>query len=153
MQSGTLVSIQSRFDTNGSRFWYTSKVISTQTEINSIQTEAVSKQKWTSRNTCIPVKVFSCFASHMIAIDRKNAIPEGEESCLSGSLETFYTSWIRWTSSLKSAQFKRKSDEPQSGTNRSASLVILSVEILLWFQVSLSFVSNSAWLQFAWNRL
>ena len=32
------------------------------------------------------------FASHMIAIDQKNAIPEGEESCLSGGLETFYAS-------------------------------------------------------------
>ena len=31
------------------------------------------------------------FALHMIAIDRKNVIP-GEESCLSGGLETFYAS-------------------------------------------------------------
>ena len=36
-----LVSKQSCFDTNGSRFRYTSKVDSTQTEINSIQTEVI----------------------------------------------------------------------------------------------------------------
>ena len=32
------------------------------------------------------------YASHMTAIDRKNAIPEGEASSLSGGLETFYAS-------------------------------------------------------------
>ena len=63
------------------------------------------------------------FASHMIAIDRKNAIPEGKESCLSGGLETFYASGIWWTSSLKPARFESKSDELHSGTNRPASLV------------------------------
>ena len=40
-----LVSIQSRFDTNGSRFQYTSKLDLTQTEINEIQTEVVLQQK------------------------------------------------------------------------------------------------------------
>ena len=38
-----------------------------------------------------PSESLSMFASHMIAIDQKNVIP-GEESCLSGGLETFYAS-------------------------------------------------------------
>ena len=70
-----------------------------------------------------PSESLFMFASQMIAVDRKNAMPEGEESCLSGGLETFYASWIRWTSSLKPARFERKSHEPHSGTNRPASLV------------------------------
>ena len=70
------------------------------------------------------------FASHMIAIDRKNAIPEGEESCLSGGLETFYSSWIRW--SLVWDQ----PDSKGSQTNLTVEqivrhrLLILSVQIL-----------------------
>ena len=39
-----------------------------------------------------PSESLFMFTPHMIAIDQKNAIPEGEESCLSGGLETFYAS-------------------------------------------------------------
>ena len=85
-----------------------------QTEINSIPTEVARRN--------IPVKVFM-FKSHIIAIDRKNVIPEGEKLCLTGGLGTFSASWIPWTSSLKPARFKRKSDQPHSGTNCAASLV------------------------------
>ena len=114
--------------------WY--KVVSTQMEVD-FDTHLKSirhKLKWIRyklksfhskselAEMMYPSESLFMFASHMIAIDRKNVIP-GEESCLSGGLETFYGSWIRWTSSLKPARFQRKSDEPHSGTNHPASLV------------------------------
>ena len=113
--------MQSGKDLGGFRsFRY--EVVLTQMEVNLIQIEVVSWQKWTRKN--IPVKVFM-FALHMIAtcINQNNVIPEGEKSCSSGGLGTFSTSWIQWISSLKPARFEGKSDEPDSGTNRPVSLV------------------------------
>ena len=60
---------------------------------------------------------FSRQSSAMIAINQKDVIPAGEKSCLSGGLGTFSASWTWWTSSLKPARFKRKSDKPHSGTS------------------------------------
>ena len=133
--------MQSGKDLGGFRsFRY--EVVLTQMEVNSIQIEVVSWQKWTRRN--IPVKVFM-FASHMIAIDQNNVIPEREKSCSSGGLGTFSASWIQWISSLKPAWFEGKSDEPHSGTNRPVSPANSKCGnsiMILDCQVSQSFVWN-----------
>ena len=39
-----------------------------------------------------PSESLFMLACPIIAVDQKNAIPEGEQSCLSGGLETFYAS-------------------------------------------------------------
>ena len=126
--------MQSRTDLRGLRsFLY--KVVSTQMEVDCdthlMPIQHKLKSIWYKLKSFrskseleeILVKVFSRSHRNMIAIDRKNVIPEGEKSCLSEGLGTFSASWIWWTPSLKPAQFEWKSDEPHSGTNRPVSLV------------------------------
>ena len=105
-----LLLIQSRFDTNGGRFRYTSEVNLIQT-VNKSELEEIPQ--WKSLHLRI-----ACDSYRL-----KEFQPRRRKTiCLSGGLITFSASWIRYTSSPKPARFEGKSGEPHSGTNRPVVL-------------------------------
>ena len=79
----TLVSIQSRFDSNGSRF----RLRHVLSRFDTNRSRFVAKVNWKK----YPCESLFIFASHMLAIDWKNVTPEGEKLCLPGGLGTCST--------------------------------------------------------------